>query len=90
MHPNRDAIEESGRVLIYEGHDQPRKKGEADPKTIDQPSENPNGSLTQNGFFENGALRTKQGQQQPDVVAVYEKIHQGIWAFNGLFQLTDA
>jgi hypothetical protein len=41
----RDCVEENGQVLMYEGHDLPKRKGGADPKIIDQPGENPGGSL---------------------------------------------
>lgn len=88
--PYRDHIEEDGRVLIYEGHDLPKHRGSADPKSTDQPRENPGGSLTQNGLFERGVLDAKKAHGPSEVVAVYEKIHRGIWAFNGIFQLTDA
>jgi hypothetical protein len=88
--PYRDHVEEDGRVLIYEGHDLPKYKGGAEPKSADQPRENPGGSLTQNGIFERGALETKKYGKPSEVVAVYEKIHRGIWAFNGFFKLTDA
>lgn len=88
--PYRDRIEEDGRVLIYEGHDVPRKSGGPDPKTVDQPRQTPNGKPTQNLLFEQAALRARNQVQEPEIVAVYEKIHAGIWAFNGLFLLTDA
>jgi hypothetical protein len=86
--PYRDRIEDDGRVLIYEGHDAPRKQGKADPKSIDQPGLTPSGTPTQNGLFHGAADKAKNGKS-PEIVAVYEKIHAGIWAFNGLFALTD-
>jgi len=88
--PYRDRIEENGRVLIYEGHDVSRTAETPAPKTIDQPRSTPNGKLTQNGLFENAAFRAKAADGSPETVAVYEKIHAGIWAFNGFFLLTDA
>jgi hypothetical protein len=88
--PYRDKVEDDGRVLIYEGHDLPRTKACPDPKMIDQPRKNPGGSLTQNGLFEKAALEAGSRNKDPELVAVYEKIHRGIWAFNGFFQLTDA
>lgn len=88
--PYRDRIEDNGRVLIYEGHDVPRTKGASDPKSVDQPRMTPGGKLTQNGLFEHAALKAKSDQGRPEIVAVYEKIHAGIWAFNGFFCLTDA
>jgi hypothetical protein len=88
--PYRDRIEEDGKVLIYEGHDVSKTAKSPDPKTIDQPGKTPSGKLTQNGLFEKAALSAKAGKAEPEVIAVYEKIHAGIWAFNGLFLLTDA
>jgi len=88
--PYRDKIEENGRVLIYEGHDLPRSSRAPDPKQVDQPRLTPGGKLTQNGLFAEAALKAKQGANSPELVAVYEKIHAGIWAFNGFFLLTDA
>ena len=88
--PYRDRIEENRRVLIYEGHNVSRTSKTPDPKTIDQPRSTPRGKLTENGLFENAAQRAKAGQSSPEAVAVYEKIHAGVWAFNGFFLLTDA
>jgi hypothetical protein len=88
--PYRDRIEEQGRVIIYEGHDESRRVGLPDPETVDQPRQTPAGSLTQNGLFEKAALRFKTGEGAPEVIAVYEKIRDGIWTFNGMFHLTDA
>jgi len=49
-----DAVEGDGKVLIYEGHDRPKKTGQPDSKTVDQPMFSTTG-LTENGlFFEAG------------------------------------
>lgn len=88
--PYRDRIDENGSVLIYEGHDVPRTPRTNDPKSLDQPRVTSAGKLTQNGLFEKAALDWRNGTTRPEVVAVYEKIQNGIWAFNGLFLLTDA
>jgi len=87
--PYKYRIEEGGRVLIYEGHDVPHIQGRPDPTSIDQPGASPGGKLTQNGLFEQAAINAKTGKESPEVVAVYEKIHAGIWAFNGFFRLAD-
>src|SRR5215470_11872445 len=87
--PYRDQIIEEGRVLIYEGHDVPKSKGSPNPKQIDQARNTPTKRLTQNGLFEKAAHDAKNGKQQPEVVAVYEKIRDGTWIFNGFFQLVD-
>jgi len=88
--PYRDKIEEDGRVLIYEGHDVPKSSTNPNPKIVDQPELTPSGKLTQNGLFAAAARRAKAGLANPEQIAVYEKIHTGIWAFNGLFLLTDS
>ena len=88
--PYADKIEENGQVLIYEGHDIPKTAPSQNPKAIDQPMTNPSGSLTQNGLFYQAAIKYKDLQNVPELVKVYEKIHAGIWVYNGLFKLTDA
>ena len=54
------------------------------PKIVNQPRFNPSGTLTQNGFFFNAAELYKQGKQKAEIVRVYEKLHRGIWVFNGV------
>lgn len=87
--PYKDHIEDDGRVLIYEGHDVSRTIQHPNPKVLDQPRVTPSGKLTQNGLFEKAAIASKKQLAPPEFVAVYEKIHAGIWAFNGFFLLTD-
>ncbi len=88
--PYRDEILDGGRTLIYEGHDVPRTRGIGDPKKYDQPSKTPGGKLTANGKFEKAALDFKTGVVSAELVRVYEKIKDGIWAYNGVFALVDA
>lgn len=88
--PYRDRIEENGKVLIYEGHDNPRPPDGSKPKEADQEARNPDGSLTQNGLFYSAVEDLKNGNSKPEIVKVYEKIKTGIWAYNGLFSLLDA
>jgi hypothetical protein len=88
--PYADAVEENGRVLIYEGHDVPAQKGGPPPKDVDQPWTSISGRPTQNKLFYDAAKRAAQGSRTPEPVHVYEKIKQGIWTYNGTFQLTDA
>jgi hypothetical protein len=76
-------------VLIYEGHDIPRKKGGPEPKSVDQAMRTPNSRLTQNGKFYEAARRASTGAP-PDLVRVYEKIYRGVWSFCGVFALLDA
>ncbi len=88
--PYHDRVLEEGRVLIYEGHDIPRRPNVADPKACDQPRRTPSGKLTPNGKFEQAALLFKQEGKNPELVRVYEKIKTGIWTYNGVFRLVDA
>lgn len=76
--------------MIYEGHDIPRQKNGSEPKAVDQVMVNPSGTRTQNGLFYQAAIRYKQNQGKPELVKVYEKIHSGIWVYNGIFKLVDA
>jgi hypothetical protein len=87
--PYADRVEENGRVLIYEGHDMPRKGGVTDPKAMDQPVMI-DGKLTQNGLFHEAAQRFKRGEREPELVRVYEKVRNGIWTYNGHFKLVDS
>lgn len=86
--PYADRTEEDGQILIYEGHDVPRNINES-PKTVDQPQFTPNGKLTENGKFFKAASDYKDGAE-PELIKVYEKIKDGIWVYNGVFELIDA
>lgn len=88
--PYRDEVQEDGTVLIYEGHDEPKRKGVSDPKTLDQPGQQFGGTLTENGKFHQAAQLYKNGDRGPDIVQVYEKIKPGIWTDNGFFHLVDS
>jgi len=88
--PYSDRIEQNGKILIYEGHDILNRKDRLDPKTVDQPMYNKNGTLTQNGLFFKAAISYKNGECTHEVVKVYEKICPGKWKYNGRFKLVDA
>jgi hypothetical protein len=88
--PYADRVERNGEILIYEGHDIPKKQGGPDPKTVDQQAFNPSGTLTQNGLFLQAEEDYKRGDSEDELVRVYEKIKSGIWVYNGLFRLIDA
>ena len=88
--PYPDRVEDGGRVIVYEGHDSPRCKDVPDPKSIDQPERNPSGSLTQNGLFHEAAQSLSHGTGRAELVRVYEKIMNGVWAYNGVFTLADS
>lgn len=86
----RDRLEDGGATLIYEGHDAPRSAGGPEPKTVDQPEFSPAGWPTENGKFHRLAQDAKAGRGQPKLVRVYQKLHKGIWSYNGSFLLTDS
>lgn len=88
--PYADRVEEDGRVLIYEGHDVPKTESNSNPKGVDQQIRNPSGTLTQNGLFYLAAKQYKEGRRRAELAKVYEKIHSGIWVYNGTFELVDA
>ncbi|MHB8995397.1 MAG: HNH endonuclease [Armatimonadota bacterium] len=88
--PYADRVEDSGRTLIYEGHDEPKREGISNPKMVDQPMHTPKGTLTQNGRFYEAARAHARGEAEAELVRVYEKIKDGIWVYNGIFRLIDA
>ncbi len=88
--PYQDSIQNEGRILIYEGHDVPRRNGNIDPKKLDQPMFTESGSLTENGKFFNAAQKYKNSKRSPELIRVYEKLKPGIWVYNGIFRLTSA
>lgn len=88
--PYADRVEEGGKVLIYEGHDVARVQGGPNPKEVDQPEFYPGGRPTQNGLFLQAVRQCKAKKRAAHRVRVFEKIRAGIWAYNGLFALTDA
>ncbi|MGI8770103.1 MAG: HNH endonuclease [Acidobacteriaceae bacterium] len=88
--PYRDRVEDSGTTLIYEGHDQARDPTCLDTTVIDQPERRASGALTENGKFHKAAQDAKTQLREPEMVRVYEKLHEGIWAYNGIFKLIDS
>ena len=40
-------------------------------------------------MFADAAKSYREGHNAPELVKVYEKIHAGIWVYNGLFTLVD-
>ena len=88
--PYADRVENDGKVLVYEGHDIPKTPTNPIPKVVDQPMYNPTGTLTQNGLFFYAAELYKQSKHKTELVRGYEKLHRGIWVFNGVFLLVDA
>ena len=88
--PYKDRLEDDGRAIVYEGHDAPRSASLRDPKTIDQPGYRPSGRPMQNGLFFEAAQRHSKKGSPPELVRVYEKLYEGVWVYNGLFELADA
>ena len=88
--PYNDKFDDDGSTLIYEGHDIAKGGANIDAKSVDQPERTPGGSLTENGKFHKAAQEYKQGQRPHERVKVYEKIHSGIWSYDGIFHLIDS
>jgi HNH endonuclease len=86
--PYEDQVSDDSRTLIYEGHDC-SKSVHPYPKQVDQPERNPGGSLTQNGLFAEAIRRFEDLGEPPEKVKVFEKIRDGIWVYNGVFDLID-
>jgi hypothetical protein len=86
--PYTDEFSEDGRSITYEGHDCSTAVHPI-PKQVDQPDKTPKGALTQNGMFVQAIQRSKQDGLPPERVMVFEKLHPGIWVYNGLFELMD-
>jgi hypothetical protein len=49
--PYADAIDQVTGMLEYEGHDEPQRTGDQNPKELDQPLTTPRGSWIENGKF---------------------------------------
>src|SRR5574337_1237808 len=88
--PYQDRFKDDGSTLIYEGHDISKRYSGSDQKSVDQLEKTPAGALTENGKFYKAAQEYKQGLRPHERVKVYEKIHNGIWSYNGVFHLVDA
>ncbi|MEQ1934251.1 MAG: HNH endonuclease signature motif containing protein [Fimbriimonadaceae bacterium] len=84
--PYPDRMSADGKVLTYIGHD---AYGVPDKDRLDQPLATDKGTLTQNGLFFKAAT-FKESVMGHELVRVYEKLHMGVWVFNGLFRLVDA
>ncbi len=87
--PYADRTEDDGQILIYEGHDVPKNISDS-PKIVDQAEHTPTGKLTENGKFFKAATDFKNGNTDAELIKVYEKIKDGIWVYNGVFELIDA
>jgi hypothetical protein len=88
--PYKDEIIENGTVLIYEGHDISKHSNVINPKEFDQPEKSFTGNLTQNGKFHKAAQDFKRGSCPAELIRVYEKVRDGIWSYNGIFELVDS
>lgn len=84
--PYPDRLSEDGKTLYYIGHDH---YGHPDRTRIDQPLATPKGTRTENGRFFDAAQHAKNGIV-PELVRVYEKVRDGVWVYNGVFELVDA
>jgi hypothetical protein len=88
--PYKDEFTDDGTVLIYEGHDISKNQFSLNPKEVDQSELTFSGTLTQNGKFHRAGQDYKKGLRNAELVKVYEKIRDGIWSYNGIFELVDS
>lgn len=58
-------------------------------KSVDQPAFHPSGKPTQNGRFAEAARSYKEFGTPPELVRVFDKIREGIWVYNEVFELVD-
>jgi len=73
--PYADTVDPVTGMLTYEGHDEKRRPGGPDPKSVDQPLTTPTGAWTENGKFFRDAVDFKTGiRSKPKLIKVYEKI----------------
>lgn len=87
--PYADKVEDNGEILIYVGHDLPKNLARY-PKSVNQSDTTPKGTLTENGKFFQAAMNYKDEKESAELIKVYEKIKDGIWVFNGVFELVDS
>src|SRR4030043_302242 len=64
--PYADRVEEDGHVFIFEGHDVSKTQDTPIPKIVDQPMNNPTGTLTQNGLFYKAAKNYCTRKKNPE------------------------
>jgi hypothetical protein len=86
--PYSDKVHDDGTTIEYEGHDLAKNYTE-NPKTHDQSEKLPSGRITQNGLFVKAVNEYKKNKSKPEIVKVYEKIHEGVWSLKGFFDLID-
>ncbi|MGD0355101.1 MAG: HNH endonuclease signature motif containing protein [Dehalococcoidia bacterium] len=85
--PYKDKILKDGKTIEYEGHDEPKRGYEHNPKYEDQPRYLATGKLTENGKFIEAIDLYKNGTEEPRLIKVYEKIISGVWSLKGFFDL---
>ena len=87
--PYTDRIHDDGVTIEYEGHDVSKKSYNHNPKFEDQVDFLPSGKLTQNGLFIKAVENYKNGNSNPELVKIYEKVLPGVWSLKGIFDLID-
>jgi hypothetical protein len=87
--PYEDQVNDEGKLLIYEGHDCSKTSACPFPKKVDQPESYKGGSRTQNGLFIDAVNNFKTTGRGPEKVSVFDKVRNGIWVYNGVFELVD-
>ncbi len=88
--PYADRFEDDGSTIVYEGHDVPKSNHNPNPKVVNQTLMGSSGKINENGKFFRAAQEYVRGLRTVEKVRVYEKIKQGIWSYNGMFNLVDS
>ena len=78
-----------GRTLIYEGHDQPRTRGLADPKALDRLQKRPRASYTERPVLPRCNSNPRQRSAPGRCPRVRENASWNL-GLNGTFHLVDA
>ena len=87
--PYEDQYSPDSEILTYEGHDVSKGKNFPNPKKVDQPIWNQNGTLTDNGKFIQAIEKYRKGLAKPEEILAFEKIKSSLWKNLGKFYLID-
>jgi hypothetical protein len=87
--PYPDKILSDGITIEYIGHDEPKSIDNVYSKLVNQPRVTKYGKLTQNGLFAEAIDQYKQGNKEPELIKVYEKVIPGVWSMKGYFDLLE-
>jgi len=85
-----ESISQPGDDVVFAGHNTPVAEDGAEPRALDQPMLNADGSLSQNGLFFQAAKEAANGLKPSLDVRLYLKMDAEHWVYRGPFKLQDA